>query len=195
MKKHFPVLQYINVPNVITTLGLVFGIIASSFLVIRDFRLTLIFMFFATCMDLVDGFFAGKLNQQSEFGKHVDSLVDYFICCVMPMMMVHIFLDGGVAITAGVIFFCVCGLWRLAHYNVAGGGSHFNGLPVPGGGMMVIMGIWSVVYYNLPPIICALIFFAVGIMMISTIQLPKYGLWQKMLWGVGLIFLILIITS
>ena len=193
MRKYFPVLQYINVPNFITTLGLIFGIIASYYMVNDNLRGAIIALFFATSMDLIDGFFAGRLNQGTKFGQYADSLVDFFVCCTIPVWMVFIFVGHSLIVTAGLIFFCIAGLWRLAYYNVIEDKGYFTGLPVPGGALLTILAIWAVIEYGLPLWIASVIFFAVGLLMVSFVRLKKYGLWQKALWGMGLVFLVYVV--
>ena len=195
MKKIFPVLQYMNVPNSITTLGLIFGIAACYFLLQGDLQATLVCLSFSLLMDLCDGFFADKLKQQTQFGKYVDSLVDFFICCIIPIWLVYVFVGSYLILVAALVFYCICGLWRLAYYNVMEADDYFVGLPVPGAMLLVSMAIWSVVYYGSPSWLIYLALFLTGLLMVSFIKLQKYGLWQKALWIVGLLFLAVIIAS
>jgi len=182
-----------NIPNVITTAGLVFGIFAAYFLTQRDLRMAIIMLFCAGVMDLVDGFVAAKLKQVSEFGKHLDTLVDFFTCVIMPIWMVFDLFDTHPALVIALIFYCMCGLWRLANYNLVGGGEHFTGLPVPASMSLVTVVIWFVLMHTLPFWIVVGMFFAVGMLMVSAIPLAKYGLWQKAFGAFGLVFLIYVI--
>ena len=195
MKKYFPVLQYINVPNTITTVGLIFGVAACYYLAEGNMQGTLICLFFSALMDLIDGFFADKLKQQTQFGQYIDSLVDFFICCIIPIGMVYAFVGNYLILFFALAFYCICGLWRLAYFNVTEAKTYFIGLPVPGAMLMVAIAIWSVVYYGLPIWIIAAILFLTGVLMVSFIKLQKYGLWQKVLWVVGLFFLAVIVAS
>ena len=194
-EKLSPVLRHMNVPNMITTFGLVFGIFAAFFLTQRDLRMAIICLFFAGVMDLLDGLIATKLNQQSEFGKHLDTLVDFFTCVIMPIWMVFDLLDTGTVVVASLIFYCVCGLWRLANYSLVGAGKTFTGLPVTASMAIVTFVVWCVVMYGAPTWLATIMFFAVGALMGSGIKLPKYGMWQKVFGFAGLAFLILVIFS
>lgn len=195
MKKLFPVLEFMNVPNSITTLGLIFGIAACYFLVQGNLQATLVCLSLSMFMDLCDGFFADKLKQQTEFGQYVDSLVDFFICCIIPIMLVYTFVGSYLILIISLGFYCICGLWRLAYYGVRESDGYFVGLPVPGAMLLVSMAIWSVVYYESPSWLIYTALFLTGLLMVSFIKLQKYGLWQKALWIVGLLFLIVIIAS
>jgi len=198
MDRYFPVLKYLNAPNMITTLGLVLGIFTAYFLTQGELRLAIICLFFAGVMDAVDGFVAAKLNQQSNFGRHLDSFVDFFTCCIIPVFMVHDMLSEYSLyplVVAALIFYCACGLWRLSYYNITEGGKYFTGLPVPGAMTIITIVIWCVVMYGLPLWAAAAAFFCVGALMISGIQLPKYGIWQKVMGVMGLVFLGVVIFS
>ena len=185
-----PVLKHLNVPNAITTLGLVFGIFAAYHLTQRDLRMAIVFLFLAGCMDLFDGLVAVKLKQESEFGKYLDTLVDFFTCCIMPIWMVFDLLETTPFIFTALIFYCVCGLWRLANYSLTGGGKHFKGLPVPAAMSIVTITIWVVVSYGVSVWVAVGMFFVVGMLMVSSIPLAKYGVWQKVFGIIGLGFLI-----
>jgi len=197
MKKYFPVLQFINLPNSFTTLGLVFGVIACYFINEGNLRGILICLSLASLMDLLDGFFAEKLNQQTTFGQQADSLVDFFICCIIPILVVYTFVGSGFWLMSGLVFYCICGLWRLAYYNVVAAEkrTYFTGLPVPGALLLVTMVIWVVVNYDFPVwFLTGSLYFA-GLLMVSFFKLVKYGIWQKVLWVIGLFFLTVVVLS
>ncbi|MCL2017004.1 MAG: CDP-alcohol phosphatidyltransferase family protein [Defluviitaleaceae bacterium] len=195
MKKFFPVLQFLNVPNGITTLGLIFGIVACYFLVQHNLQFALIFVLLSLLMDLFDGFFAYKLHQQTEFGQYVDSLVDFFICCIIPIWVIYIFVGSHPILVIALVFYCICGLWRLAYYNIVCSKEYFVGLPVPGAMLVTTMVLWLVVSYNIPSWVLYIALFLTGFLMISAVQLKKYGFWQKTLWLFGCLFLVLIIIT
>lgn len=195
MKKFFPVLQYINVPNSITTMGMLFGIAACYFLVNGNLQGTLLCLSFSLVADFCDGFFAVKLKQETQFGVYVDSLVDFFICIIIPIWLVYIFVGSYPILVIVLAFYCICGLWRLAYYNLKESDDHFIGLPVPGAMLFVSMSIWSVVYYGLSSWLIYGALFLTGLLMVSFIRLQKYGMWQKCLWVVGLVFLGVILAS
>ena len=191
--KLFPALGHFNVPNVITTMGLIFGIAACYYLVAQNFRAAMVCLFCAGVCDLVDGFFATKLNQQSRFGQAIDSLVDFFICVIMPVWIVHAFMGDNWFVLIGLVFYCVCGLWRLAYYNINEADKSFTGLPVPGAMMLVTMATWTIVYNGFPQWVLAITFFVTGILMLSCIRLKKYGKWQVIMGCVGLAFFIMVL--
>ena len=196
MKKFFPVLQYLNLPNLITTLGLIFGIAACFYLSEGSLKGILICLFFSSLMDLLDGFIAGKFNQQTGFGKYADTLVDFFICCIIPILTIYFFVGNSLLIISSLTFYCVCGLWRLAHFGVTTKkDNYFTGLPVPGAMLLVMITVWAVLHYGFPIWLCVVIFYLIALLMISSIKLLKYGFWQKALWVIWLGFLPVIILT
>jgi len=191
--KLFPALANFNLPNVITTIGMVFGIAAVYYLVSQNFRAAMVCLFCAGVCDLVDGWFAAKLKQTSRFGQAIDSLVDFFICVIMPVWIVHAFMGDNWPMTIGLVFYCICGLWRLAYYNVNEADKSFTGLPVPGAMMLVVMATWMILYSTFPEWALTVTFFITGLLMMSRIQLAKYGKWQIVMGLVGLAFFIMVL--
>ena len=193
--KIFPVLRHFNVPNTITTMGMVFGIFCCYFLTQGDLRMAIICLFMAGVMDLVDGYVAGKLNQQTAFGRHVDTLVDFFTCVIIPIWMVYDLLGAAPVIVVPMIFYCICGLWRLANYNITEAGKSFSGVPVPTGMLMVTVTIWFVYMFGFPALLASAVFVVMGFLMISGFRLPKYGMWQIGLGLGGLGFMVHVILT
>jgi len=196
MKNYFPVLQHVNLPNLVTTLGMAFGVAACYYLVTGSLRGTIVCLFFAMFMDVLDGFIAGKLNCKSAFGQQMDSLVDFFICCVMPVWMVFAFVGTQAYLVAAVGFYCACGLWRLSHFNLTAHESrpNFTGLPVPGAVVIACLAIWLSVYGTLPYWGLAAALFLAGVLMISRFKIKKYGPLQKAAWVAGVIFLVVVVA-
>jgi len=197
MKRYFPVLEYVNLPNIITTLGLLFVVAACYFMTEDNLRYTLICLFFAISMDVIDGVAASKLNRQTQFGRYLDTLVDSFVCCIIPVLLAFTFVERSILLSIVLAFYCICGLWRLARFNVIAVEKrpYFTGLPVPGAAMFALLSVWSVVHYNLPVWLCGAVFFLSGLLMVSAIKMKKYGIAQKASWVVGLIFLVVIVIS
>jgi CDP-diacylglycerol--serine O-phosphatidyltransferase len=200
MSKLFPVLKHFNLPNLITTGGLIFGIIACYFLTLGDLTMAIFFLFFAGVMDLVDGWVAAKLNQLSEFGQYLDTMVDFFTCVIIPVWMVFDLIvqgdiRGNILIVVALCFYCMCGLWRLSYYNLTRNKGSFTGLPVPGAMMCVTIVIWFVTRDVLPVFAMSITFALLGTLMVSSINLRKYGPWQIIMGLVGLAFMLWFIIT
>ena len=200
MKKYFPALQHSNIPNAVTSLGLIFGVAACYFLSIGSIRGTIVCVSVSMLMDLIDGILADKLNQRTRFGAYLDSFVDFFVCCIVPTLMAYTFVGASIPLFAAMAFFCICGMWRLAYYQLTTidaveKRNYFTGLPVPGGALFVSIAIWAAVNYGIPAWVCTLAFFLTGLLMLSFFKLEKYGLWQKAMWALGLGFFGLVVSS
>jgi len=139
-----------------------------------------------------------KLNQQTRFGQYMDALVDFFICCIIPVLMLYAFAGSSILIIAASVFYGICGLWRLAYFISVTAGekqAYFSGLPVPGAMFSAAASIWLLVQHGFPAWFCAAIFFLTGLLMISAVKLKKYGVIQKIFWIMWLIFLAFILMG
>ncbi|MCL2500808.1 MAG: CDP-alcohol phosphatidyltransferase family protein [Defluviitaleaceae bacterium] len=201
IKKYFPVLNHVNLPGVITTLGLMMGAVTAYFLLHGELRWAILCLFFCGVFDLADGLVASRLGKVTDFGRQLDSLVDFFTCCIMPVIIVYRFFFDNLFIIIAMGFYAMCGLWRLAYYNIQppptdpAAKRYFTGLPVPGAMMGVTMVFWMVLRFELPEWILAVTFLGIGFLMISFVKLRKYGLWQQILWLVGVAFVAYVIMS
>ena len=104
---------------------------------------------FAVFFDVMDGRVARSLGGSSAFGEELDSLADAISFGVAPAFLVYnvyIGPESGLWAALTASFFALCGVLRLARFNV----SHvpagpFQGLPIPAGGLalaaLVIAGI------------------------------------------------------
>jgi CDP-diacylglycerol--serine O-phosphatidyltransferase len=114
-------LKYI-VPNGITLLSLVAGIGAILAAIERSLIISATLIFLSYWLDMLDGFFARKLNAQSEFGLQLDSLVDMVSLGVAPAILVFQHLRAQnvelVWVVPTVIVFVLAGAFRLARFNL-----------------------------------------------------------------------------
>ena len=194
MKKVFPALEYMNTPNFITTLGLALGVTACYFLTESNLKAIVLCLFIASFLDFLDGFVAMKTDCYTSFGQILDSLVDFFICCIIPAAAALVFLDAGVFLVATAAFYCACGLWRLAYYHItaAKNREYYTGLPVPGGMLIVIAALWAALQYGLPAWVLIAVFALTGLLMVSYIKIKKYGICQKTLCVLSLVFTVMV---
>jgi CDP-diacylglycerol--serine O-phosphatidyltransferase len=144
----------------------------------------------ALVFDVLDGRVARWRHSASSLGRELDSLADVISFGVAP---------AAIAFAAGVnssldqvilIYFALCGLSRLARYNVTaeslsaqtGKVEYFEGTPIPTS--VIPLGLLTLLFYrgNLYPIsplglefhLPVLLFFISGCLMISkTLKIPK----------------------
>jgi len=147
--------------------------------------------------DWLDGNVARWRHQHSALGRELDSLSDVISFGVAPAALAYAAgLNGGWD-AAALIYFVCCGVSRLARFNVTAealaagsdGGkvAYFEGTPIPTSILLVMLmaalfhfgltgpGFWGghheILGKGFHPF--ALLFFASGSLMISTIKVPK----------------------
>ncbi|CCT67399.1 probable CHO1-CDP-diacylglycerol serine O-phosphatidyltransferase [Fusarium fujikuroi IMI 58289] len=125
--------------------------------------LALFFLPFGLFFDFFDGKVARWRKKSSLMGQELDSLADLISFGVAPAMVAFTLGFRSLADTAGLTFFVLCGLTRLARFNVtvsvlpkdaSGKSQYFEGTPIPTSlGMDAIMAYWLSqrwVHDNLP---------------------------------------------
>ncbi|UWQ18907.1 CDP-diacylglycerol--serine O-phosphatidyltransferase [Jannaschia sp. M317] len=130
-------------PNLVTILGLCFGLTSIRFAFEDRFELAAGLLILAALVDGMDGLLARRLNAASPFGAELDSLSDFVCFGVAPAMMVYHFgLEGmgGMGWIAALTF-AICCCLRLARFNVAAkdetnDSGSFTGVPAPAGAML-----------------------------------------------------------
>ena len=132
--KHF-------LPNMCTAANLFFGMLSILATYEGNFFNASVFILLALIADGLDGRVARALNAASELGKEMDSLCDLGSFGVAPAFLAYAFCmhNYGTLGKAAAIIFALCGMWRLARFNVNTGIVHgfFMGLAIPAGGCIV----------------------------------------------------------
>ncbi|TCS78754.1 CDP-diacylglycerol--serine O-phosphatidyltransferase [Pectinatus cerevisiiphilus] len=193
------------IPNLCTSMNLVFGILAIFVMLMGGVKFgplidAPICILLALIADGLDGRLARRFGTVNERGKEMDSLCDVVSFGVAPGIISVLFtlsiismaaMKAGTppdrlkyfmyfSIVAGVIY-AVCGMWRLARFNVNASivHGHFMGLPIPAGGCMIATA--AMLIANLPFIPPIAIGYAIpiiviitGLLMISSIHYPDF---------------------
>lgn len=128
-------------PNMCTAANLFFGMLSILATYEGNFFNASVFILLALIADGMDGRVARALNAASELGKEMDSLCDLGSFGVAPAFLAYAFCmhNYGTLGKAAAIIFALCGMWRLARFNVNTGIVHgfFMGLAIPAGGCIV----------------------------------------------------------
>lgn len=129
------------IPNALTSSNLLFGVCSILSTMNGDLFMGSIFILIALCADGMDGRAARFFGVSSEMGKEMDSLCDLVSFGVAPGILAYkLCLDAfGYLGWIVAIIFALCGMWRLARFNVNVGIVHgyFMGLAIPAGGCFV----------------------------------------------------------
>lgn len=130
-----------------------------------------VLIFFAVFFDVMDGRVARSLGGSSVFGEEMDSLADAISFGVSPaflMYAVYIGIEGGVWGAVAASFFALCGVLRLARFNVMHVPSGpFQGLPIPAGGLTLAAFVMA--RFPLTPLTAIVVMFFVGGLMVSSV--------------------------
>ncbi|MBR0261164.1 MAG: CDP-diacylglycerol--serine O-phosphatidyltransferase [Selenomonadaceae bacterium] len=128
-------------PNACTAANLFFGMLSILSTYEGDFFNASVFILLALIADGMDGRVARALNAASELGKEMDSLCDLGSFGIAPAFLAYAFClnNYGLLGKAAAIIFALCGMWRLARFNVNTSVVHgfFMGLAIPAGGCIV----------------------------------------------------------
>lgn len=193
------------IPNICTSLNMVFGILAIFAMLMGGVKFgplidAPICILLALIADGLDGRLARYFGTSGELGKEMDSLCDVVSFGVAPGILSVLFTLSVVSMAAmkmgtppsflqyfmylsiasGVIY-AVCGMWRLARFNINAATLHgyFKGLPIPAGGCIIATA--AMLIANLPFIPPIAIGYALpaliiitGILMVSGIHYPDF---------------------
>ena len=169
-------------PNLCTSMNLVFGMCSILSTYSNDFVWGSIFILLALVADGLDGRTARFFGVSSEMGKEMDSLCDLGSFGIAPAFLAWALVlhNYGLIGVAVVIIFAVCGMWRLARFNVNASVVHgyFMGLAIPAGGNIVAMTTLLFVTIGIDPLTFGLaypiIMAIVGYLMVSHVHYPNF---------------------
>ncbi|PCI47798.1 MAG: hypothetical protein COB51_05575 [Moraxellaceae bacterium] len=132
-------LGLINIPSLITFLGLILAVFACLTALEGDFALAMVCLMYSGLCDLFDGLVARKMQlseQEQAFGMHLDSVVDMASFGMAPVIVAVGFgLGDGFFDSVLLISFVCCAAMRLAYFNLhgleeSGRVAYYSGLPV-----------------------------------------------------------------
>jgi CDP-diacylglycerol--serine O-phosphatidyltransferase len=109
----------------------------------------------ALILDIADGRVARRQKDPSPFGQELDSLADIVSFGVAPAALAYCLGMRGAVDIVVLMYFVVCGISRLARYNVtageladeAGKVKYFEGTPIPSSLILVAV-LASCVYFD-----------------------------------------------
>ena len=170
------------IPNTCTSMNLVFGMCSIIATIDHDFVWGSIFILLALVADGLDGRTARFFGVSSEMGKEMDSLCDLGSFGIAPAILAWslVLKDFGFLGMAVAIFFAICGMWRLARFNVNADVVHgyFMGLAIPAGGNIVAMSTLVFVETGFDPHALGysypLIMAVVAYLMVSHVHYPNF---------------------
>ena len=165
-----------------TSANLVFGMCSIISTFSGNLKMASLFILFALVADGLDGRTARFFGVSSELGKEMDSLCDLGSFGIAPAMLAYEFCLKSYDYVGWVvaIFFALCGMWRLARFNVNTDVVHgyFMGLAIPAGGNIVAMTTWLFLSIGIDPlsfgIAYPIIMSVVAYLMVSHVHYPDF---------------------
>ena len=169
-------------PNACTAANLFFGMLSILATYEGNFFYASVFILLALIADGMDGRVARALNAASELGKEMDSLCDLGSFGIAPAFLAYAFCmhNYGLLGKAAAIIFALCGMWRLARFNVNTSIVHgfFMGLAIPAGGCIIATTTLLFTAMNISPENFGLIYpitvIIVAYLMISHVHYPDF---------------------
>ncbi|MDR0648206.1 MAG: CDP-diacylglycerol--serine O-phosphatidyltransferase [Synergistaceae bacterium] len=167
-------------PNMITSGSVLCGMFSLMLTYRGHFLPSALILVIAVFFDYMDGRVARSLGGSSAFGEELDSLADALSFGAAPAFLIYaVYVDGsaGMPATLGTAFFALCGVLRLARFNVMHVTGPFQGLPIPAAGMALA----SIVIAGIPlaPYAAVALMVLLGSLMISTIPYGNLKLLRK----------------
>lgn len=133
----------------------------------------LVLILAAVIADAADGAVA-RWSGCGVLGANLDSLADVISFGVAPVVAALMFLkDLGALAWASAGFFLVCGILRLARFNVTGKKDGFEGIPITSGGFIAALFLLVRDIVPYAGYAFVLLLFIVSLLMVSTISYPK----------------------
>ena len=170
------------IPNICTAANLFFGMCSILATYEGNYYYSGIFILLALVADGLDGRIARALGVASEFGKEMDSLCDLGSFGIAPAFLAYSFClhNFGYIGKAAAIIFALCGMWRLARFNVSTSVVHgyFMGLAIPAGGCIVATTTLLFTALNIQPenfgLIYPITIIIVAYLMVSHVHYPNF---------------------
>jgi len=164
------------IPNMLTSLNLVLGMISIILTFNGEFVKAALFIVAAMIADGLDGRAARYFKVSSDFGKELDSLCDLVSFGVAPAILSYAYIlkDFDMLGYVATALFATCGALRLARFNVNTGvvKGYFMGLPIPAAGCVMAT---FVMLGHKPPGFWFLIMITIfAYLMVSSIRYPDF---------------------
>ncbi len=167
------ILKLIKPADFITLINALLGFASIIMLIRGEFNSALVLILAGVIADGADGAVA-RYSGFGVLGANLDSLADVIAFGIAPAAAIFVFL-GKMWIFAGLFasLFLVCGILRLARFNVAGKKDSFEGIPITSGGFAMALFLLIKDYVLYAEYMFILLLVTVSLLMISTISYPK----------------------
>ena len=189
MSNKFIYLKYVNIPNALTGSALALGFITFILTLNQQIKIALTLYALIILLDRLDGFAARKFRMESDFGKELDSLSDFFNFCILPSIMAYLIGFNSILSVVVLIIYIISGVSRLAHFNLNGmeeidGKKYFSGVPttIAASWFLITLSLLQTVIKFDFHYILFLFFTAFAVLMVFPLNCNKNGFFVKSLY-------------
>jgi CDP-diacylglycerol--serine O-phosphatidyltransferase len=167
------IIKLVKPADIVTLVNALLGLASIIMVIGGRIDSALILILIAVVADAADGAVARKMGS-GVLGENLDSLADVISFGVAPAVVAYVVLGSWTGVSgllAGL--FMVCGILRLARFNVAGNKGGFTGIPITAGGFIVALFVLVKDYIPYFEHVFAVLLVFLSLLMVSTIAYPK----------------------
>lgn len=162
-------LSIVKIPDIFSLFNAVAGLASIYFSIQNRMTTAAALLIIAVIFDVLDGRMAKMLGMQRDFGKQMDSLADIISFGVAPAVFGLQMINDTKLNYLILVFFVVCGIIRLARYNILAPQPHFIGLPITSSGYIIPIFYFAKLSFKYFPYVYLLL----ALLMISPLKFPK----------------------
>jgi len=184
--KRRKIIGYYDYTVVLTYLGLIYAFLGILFAINEAYRESILSLMAAGICDMFDGTIAATKDRnksEKHFGIQIDSLCDLVSFGVLPAIFVYMISGKNVVVAILACLYTLCGLIRLAYYNVQeyerqqvmeGKRETFTGVPITASAIVLPIAYLMYSHYDFIGVwIFTLIVILLGTGFISNIEIRK----------------------
>ncbi len=167
------IIKLIKPADIVTLANALIGLASVIMVIGGRIDDALVLILIAVIADAADGAVARKMGS-GVMGENLDSLADVISFGVAPAVAAYVVMAGSNGLS-GVLagLFMVCGILRLARFNVAGNKDGFTGLPITAGGFIVALFLLVRDFVPYFMSLFAVLLIILSVLMVSTVGYPK----------------------
>jgi len=162
-----------QLPTFLTMINAILGFFAIILIFKEQYNLASLLVISAFIFDILDGMLARKFQVTSDFGAELDSLADTVSFVIVPALLIYfVFFETQRYGFVAAIIAVICGISRLAKFNVTRNSKSFIGMPTP----MFAMIIVAMVFLDLhiKEQFALIFFFIMSYLMVSPLKYPSF---------------------
>jgi CDP-diacylglycerol--serine O-phosphatidyltransferase len=163
--------SFLSVQDTFTLLNAACGLLCTFCAIRGHFVTAVLFLPMSLVCDYLDGKIGRWLSTPHAFGKELDSLADVVGFGVAPAIFAYTYAGPNAWLTLVLVLFVLCGVLRLARFNVVNLSGEYIGMPISWNGLLVPL----CYVVGLPTTYYGLVFGLSAVLMISPLRIKKWG--------------------